>query len=199
MHVNPAGRPDALDKRWEIGHGNRRNPSGFDFTGNQTPGLVADWSDGNHKSKRYPVFLHRRCNPWGCLSGHQIRSAPRSDKAKNSKGNLSNSPFPYKRPEMVEWKSHIDIRLDQIMRNVRMPSSEALAGHIARQFDNPRITFPIRGICEWRVHISSVQSGRADYAQTDIRQRDPNRTPRGLIEAKERVSLESDPILMGLD
>lgn len=82
---------------------------------------------------------------------------------------------------------------------MRMSGSQGLGIHIAGQFDNPRIALTLRGIREWRVHISPVQSGRADDTQTSSGERDPNRTPGGLVEGGEGVSLEGGTNLVRLD
>lgn len=116
--MNPARRPDELHARRKIGHGDRRNPPGFYFAGNQTPGLVAERSNRDHKSKGYSVFLHGRCDSGSRLRGHLICSSPVPNKAEYSRSDFSESALLDESPERIQWKDYVDVRLDQVVGNV---------------------------------------------------------------------------------
>ena len=56
-HIDPARRPDRFCAGRDIGHHDRGNSPGFDFPCDQTPGLVAEGSDGDKEGVSHPIIL----------------------------------------------------------------------------------------------------------------------------------------------
>jgi len=92
-HMDPARRSDAFHAGREIRHRDRRDPPRLDLARDQTPGLVAEGSDGDDESEGYPVLRHRGSDGRGRLLGHFIGPRSVANEAEDARGERPETAF----------------------------------------------------------------------------------------------------------
>ncbi len=97
-NMDPAGRPESLHPCCEVGHGDRRNPPGLDLARDQTPGLVADGSDGDDEGEADLVLGEEGGDGGGGLASDLVGARLIADEARNARGQSAHGPLAHEHP-----------------------------------------------------------------------------------------------------